>query len=113
MTKRDIIESGIRLIGFWLLVTASLSLITNATLGILAYRALKNDPNVTELRLYGVTTTTYSDTPSASVSQSSRNTMQLMTAQSTFYMSLVKFLFALYLCKGGRKIIRFLSGVNQ
>ena len=113
MTKSDIIESGLRLIGFWLLITASISLISSATLGTLAYRSLKKDPNVTELRLFGVTTQTNSGSTSAAMSQSARNTMQLWTAQSTFYTSFIKFLFALYLCKGGRKIIEFLSGEDK
>jgi hypothetical protein len=110
MTQRTFVQGGLKLIGFWLLITATLSLASSITKGSIAYYSLHSNPHTFSMGLgtfsfYGGPETSHDE-----MIQGSRFGVDWCTAQVQFLSAALQMLFALYLCKGGQLMLTFLMG---
>ena len=81
MTRRDFIQGGLKLIGFWLLATGIMQLINAASLVAIASMGVGKEMNV-----------------------------QWMRSQSLAMTAVFQIVFAVYLCRRGQWVVNFLDG---
>ena len=105
MKQREFIQSGIKLIGFWLLVTGLLSLISGVGQCAIYLNAIRHNPRVSISGLFGGS---LSGGTTEEIMSDSQMLMQWTQAQWRMIYAFLEVIFALYLCRGGAAIVRFL-----
>lgn len=108
MTQRQLVQAGIRILGFWLLVTALLRIASSAWTGANSFVSLRSDPTVDRVGVFSVSFHTHP----GELTDDIAGRWQRMNAWTSWQMPLVTALLqagvALYLCRSGRWVIDFL-----
>ena len=111
MTKQEFIHGGLKLIGFWFLVTGGVALAISMIQGTMIYLSVMNNPNIHPGFFgYAVSPQGLPVPAEAKMMEFARIGMQWISVQRDCVVAILKVSFALYLCRGGKMIVCFLMG---
>ncbi len=113
MTQREFIQSGLKLLGFWLFLIGSINILSNGSTGISTYLELRSDPSVSVIRIFSVSHHGGPKDTKDEMVQRVVLTGRWLSWQYPLLTAFMKTIFGLYLCKGGKIIVDFLVGPNQ
>lgn len=110
MKQREFIHGGIKLIGFWLLATGAITLIWRITECAIDLNSIRHNPRVSISGLFSLS-------QNGGTTQESLGDYRMIAQWSeALWRAIYAFLqvvFALYLCRGGGAVVRFLAPIND
>ena len=113
MTQREFVQGGLKLIGFWLLATGVVNLASSISVGTSVFVVLRNNPSTSHIGIFSTGFRGGPETTPEQITEQSRLAVQWSQAQTQFLWALLQALFALYLCRRGGAVVRFLIGKEE